>query len=145
MSRMHIHLAVEDLEKNIVFYSGLFGTAPTVSKPDYAKWELADPQVNFAISTHGKQPGLDHIGIQADDADELTAIRQRLDSADIQGQAEEGTTCCYAKSDKYWTIDPQGIAWESFHSLESAEVYGKRTDAEQTQTGCCTPVSNNCC
>lgn len=145
MSRMHIHIAVEDLAKNIAFYSSLFGAGPDVSKPDYAKWELADPQVNFAISTHGKTPGLDHIGIQAENDAELQAIRQRLEAADIQGVAEEGTTCCYARSDKYWTLDPQGIAWESFHSLESAEVYGQRLDADQADAGCCTPNLSRCC
>ena len=145
MSRLHIHIAVDELDKNIAFYTALFGSQPSVSKPDYAKWQLEDPQVNFAISTRATRPGLDHVGIQADDDAELQAIRQRLDDAGIQGMAEDGTTCCYARSDKYWTLDPQGIAWESFHSLESAPVYGERTEAGQVSGSCCTPNLSNCC
>ncbi len=145
MSRLHIHIAVDDMEKNIAFYSALFGTEPSVNKPDYAKWELDDPDVNFAVSTRADKPGLDHVGLQAEDETELKAIRQRLETAGIKGMAQEGTTCCYAKSDKYWTIDPQGIAWESFHTLESATIYGDRTEAEQLAGSCCTPNMSNCC
>lgn len=145
MSRLHVHIAVADIDKNILFYSSLFGSEPCVVKPDYAKWELQNPSVNFAISTRGGQPGLDHIGIQAEDEAELQVIRKRLESADINGLAEEGTTCCYARSDKYWTIDPQGIAWESFHTLESATRYGERPAAETISGSCCTPNLSNCC
>lgn len=145
MSRLHVHIAVEQLDTNIAFYSALFGCEPTVTKPDYAKWDLADPAVNFAISTRGSKPGVDHVGLQADDASQLQAIRQRLEQADIKGMAQEGTTCCYARSDKYWTTDPQGIAWESFHTLESAAIFGERPDAEQTDGACCTPDLSRCC
>lgn len=145
MSRLHVHIAVADIDQNIRFYSSLFGSEPSVAKPDYAKWELQNPSLNFAISTRGSQPGLDHIGIQAENETELQAIRERLDSARIKGMAEEGTTCCYARSDKYWTSDPQGIAWESFHTLESATVYGERPGAETASGRCCTPNLSNCC
>ena len=145
MSRLHVHIAVADIDKNILFYSSLFGSEPSMVKPDYVKWELKNPSVNFAISTHGKTPGLDHIGIQAENEAELQAIRQRLENARIDGMAEDGTTCCYARSDKYWTSDPQGIAWESFHTLESAAVYGERPEAETASGSCCTPNLSNCC
>lgn len=145
MSRLHVHIAVEAIDKNIAFYSALFGCQPNVIKTDYAKWELDDPSVNFAISTRGDKPGLDHIGLQAADETELQTIRQRLEQADIQGIAQEGTTCCYAKSDKYWTTDPQGIAWESFHTLEQAAVFGERPEAEQNGAACCAPDVSNCC
>ncbi len=145
MSRLHVHIAVEQLDTNIAFYSALFGCEPTVTKPDYAKWDLADPAVNFAISTRSSKPGLDHVGIQAEDGDELQAIRRRLEQADINGMAQEGTTCCYARSDKYWTTDPQGIAWESFHTLESAAIFDERPDAEQNSGACCTPDLSSCC
>ncbi|MDX1698861.1 MAG: ArsI/CadI family heavy metal resistance metalloenzyme [Thiohalobacterales bacterium] len=144
MSRLHIHITVEDIEHNIRFYNTLFNQAPTVHQPDYAKWELADPAVNFAISTHGARTGLDHVGIQADDADELQSLQARLEDAGIVGHEQTGATCCYARSDKYWTRDPQGIAWEAFHTLDAHPTFGAA--AEKNATGCCTPAfSTGCC
>lgn len=141
MSRMHLHLSVASLSENIRFYTALFGAKPTVEKPDYAKWELREPAVNFAISARGNTPGLDHIGIQAANRAELEAIEARLQAAEISGFVQEGTTCCYAKSDKTWVTDPQGIAWESFHTLGDAPTYNDNTQA------CCapTPAGNSCC
>ena len=145
MSRFHIHIAVNNLPENIRFYSAMFGTQPTVEKSDYAKWALDNPAINFAISTRGKQPGLDHVGIQADDDSELKTIQHRLAQANIAGVSQENTACCYAKSDKYWSVDPQGIAWESFHTLNEIPTFN---DGEQPQTsGCCIPVQTQtpCC
>ena len=102
MKRMHLHVSVDDLEKSINFYSTLFGSAPSVIKPDYAKWMLDDPLVNFAISQRGAKTGIDHIGIQVENEDELAEIQQRLEQADLNMLTETGTTCCYAKSDKHW-------------------------------------------
>ena len=130
MKRLHVHVAVNDLVKSIRFYSALFAAEPTVRKDDYAKWQLDDPRVNFAISTRGKQGGLDHLGIQAEDDSELEELRVRLAQADVSAQEQKNVTCCYARSDKYWTLDPQGIAWESFHSLDSVPVYGAPTKPE---------------
>ena len=146
MSRLHVHIAVTDLEQNIRFYSALFGTEPGVSKPDYAKWELADPAVNFAISTRSPQRGLDHIGIQAESDNELTEIRNRLEQAGIAGLEQADAACCYARSDKYWTRDPQGIAWETFHTLDSIPTFSAGK-AETPASGCCTPKfgSGSCC
>ncbi|UCE90328.1 MAG: VOC family protein, partial [Pseudomonadota bacterium] len=124
MKRLHVHIAVEDLQKSIAFYSGLFAAAPTVEKDDYAKWMLDDPRVNFAISTRAARTGLDHVGIQVDDAQELDEIRQRLNAAQLPVEEQAGAECCYARSDKYWSVDPQGIAWEAFHSLEQIPVFG---------------------
>jgi predicted enzyme related to lactoylglutathione lyase len=114
MNRMHVHVAVEDLPRSIGFYSALFATQPAVIKPDYAKWMLDDPRVNFAISTRGRQPGLDHLGIQAEDKDELTEIYARLRKAGGTIIEQGQTSCCYAKSEKSWIDDPAGIAWETF-------------------------------
>ncbi|MGB5307223.1 MAG: ArsI/CadI family heavy metal resistance metalloenzyme [Gammaproteobacteria bacterium] len=146
MSRLHIHIAVTDLEQNIRFYSALFGAGPGVSKPDYAKWELADPAVNFAISTRSPQHGLDHIGIQAEDEAELAGIKNRLQQAGITGLEQANTACCYARSDKYWVRDPQGIAWETFHTLDSIPTFGA-TDRTANSSACCTPKtgSGSCC
>ena len=141
MSRLHIHIAVEDLSQNIRFYSTLFGSAPTVSKPDYAKWELTDPAVNFAISSRGGAPGLDHIGIQTDNAATLDSIRDRLEQAGIAGQRQDATACCYARSDKHWIQDPQGIAWETFHTLESIPTF---SDAP-AKAACCVPLAGPTC
>ena len=145
MARMHIHIAVEDLDRNIAFYSNLFGAEPTVSKPDYAKWQLDDPRVNFAISNRGSKPGLDHVGIQSDSAAEQQRIEQRLQQAGIAGAAQKGSTCCYAQSDKYWVQDPQGIAWETFHTLASAPTFGEARAAQSSGEACCIPEQSACC
>ncbi len=125
MKRLHVHVAVHDLEQSVRFYSALFAAQPAVKKDDYAKWMLEDPRVNFAISTRGGKAGLDHLGIQAENGAELEDIGSRLAQADVATTAQKGASCCYAKSDKYWTIDPQGIAWESFHTLDSVPMYGQ--------------------
>src|SRR5687767_14819619 len=125
VKRLHVHVAVHDLQQSIRFYSALFASEPAVKKDDYAKWMLEDPRVNFAISTRGGKAGLDHLGIQAENGAELEDIGSRLAQADVATTAQKGASCCYAKSDKYWTIDPQGIAWESFHTLDSVPMYGQ--------------------
>ena len=146
MSRFHIHIAVDDLQRSVEFYSAVFGDQPSVLKDDYAKWALDNPNLNFAISTRGRKHGLDHIGLQAEDDAELQAIRQRLEAAGIQGQAQEATTCCYAQSDKYWVQDPAGIAWETFHSLASVPTFGEQTEAKSS-SACCAPSlsKSSCC
>jgi catechol 2,3-dioxygenase-like lactoylglutathione lyase family enzyme len=127
MKRFHVHVAVHDLQQSIRFYSALFGSAPAVKKDDYAKWMLEDPRINFAISNRSPKAGVDHLGLQAEDGAELEDIGSRLAQADVSISAQKGASCCYAKSDKYWTIDPQGIAWESFHTLDSVPMYGADT------------------
>lgn len=144
MSRFHIHIAVEDIANSVKFYSAVFGSEPTIVKDDYAKWALEDPRLNFAISTRGSNKGLDHIGLQAEDDGELQTIRGRLEQAGIQGLAQEATTCCYAESDKYWVQDPTGIAWETFHTLGSAPVFGEQPEAV-SQNACCKPNLSSCC
>ncbi len=139
MKRFHVHVGVADLEQSIRFYSTLFGTAPSVSKQDYAKWMLDDPRINFAISERGSRHGVNHLGIQVDSSDELTAMREQLASADAGMTVENEANCCYAKSDKIWTTDPQGVAWETFHSLGSIPVFGGE---EPVAAACCTPPFN---
>jgi len=143
MKRLHVHVAVHDLEQSIRFYKALFDAEPTVKKDDYAKWQLEDPRVNFAISQRGAKTGVDHLGIQAEDDAELARLRSQLAQADVAIMDQENATCCYAKSDKHWTIDPQGIAWESFHTLESAPRYGDdtRIEARETKAACCAPTA----
>ena len=141
MKRMHLHVAVDDLAQSIRFYSTLFGAVPAVEKPDYAKWMLDDPCVNFAISQRGVKPGLDHIGIQVESEAELDEIRQRLAAADLAMLTETGTTCCYAKSDKHWVQDPSGIAWETYRTLDSAPTFNGSTEGAGTSpTPCCAPA-----
>lgn len=139
MKRMHIHISVDDLNKSIHFYNSLFGTSPTVEKPDYAKWMLDDPLVNFAISQRGTKTGLDHIGIQTDCDEELAEIKSRLDQAELSTLTQEGTTCCYAKSDKHWVIDPTGIAWETYHTLDSAPTFNDSSE-QAAESACCAPT-----
>ncbi|WFP52306.1 ArsI/CadI family heavy metal resistance metalloenzyme [Methylomonas sp. EFPC3] len=124
MKRFHIHIAVDDLDANIRFYNALFQAEPTVLQSDYAKWLLDDPRVNFAISRRGRKPGLDHLGIQVESAPELEAVQSGLTAAAVPLAEQKQAACCYAKSDKYWTVDPQGIAWEAFHSLEQIPMFG---------------------
>jgi catechol 2,3-dioxygenase-like lactoylglutathione lyase family enzyme len=139
MKRLHVHVGVHDLNQSIRFYSALFAARPVVEKDDYAKWMLDDPRVNFAISTRGKKGGLDHLGIQAEDAAELEEIGSRLAQADVSVLPQKDAACCYAKGDKYWTIDPQGIAWESFHTLDSIPTFGAdtRNKAAEPKKACC--------
>ena len=141
MKRFHVHVGVHDLKQSIRFYSALFAAEPTVLKDDYAKWQLEDPRINFAISTAPGKTGIDHLGLQAENGAELEEIGSRLAQADVSVTPQKGASCCYAKSDKYWTIDPQGVAWESFHTLESAPVYGedRKARAEKRTGACCVP------
>ncbi len=137
MKRFHVHLGVPDLAASIRFYSGLFGMAPTMQKPDYAKWMLDDPRVNFAISIGGRRVGLNHLGLQAESADELAGIRAQFETADAKSTvAEPGARCCYVKSDKHWVTDPQGIAWEAFHTLETIPLFGTQQEVEAATCGC---------
>ncbi len=137
MKRFHVHVAVHDLEQSIRFYSALFGAEPSVKKDDYAKWMLEDPRINFAISNRSDKAGVNHLGLQAENGAELEDIGSRLAQADVATTAQKGASCCYAKSDKYWTVDPQGIAWESFHTLDSVPTYGSDT---RTKATCCAPA-----
>jgi catechol 2,3-dioxygenase-like lactoylglutathione lyase family enzyme len=145
VKRLHVHVAVHDLKQSIRFYSALFAAEPVVKKEDYAKWMLDDPRVNFAISTRGGKAGLDHLGIQAEDGDELEDLGSRLAQADVAVTSQKAAACCYAKSDKYWTLDPQGIAWESFHTLDSVPVYGEAAQPRSVEiraagkAACCGP------
>jgi hypothetical protein len=138
MKRFHVHVNVDQLDSSIRFYTTLFGTAPSVIKLDYAKWMLDDPRINFAISQRDRQTGVDHLGLQAEDAAELAAIGARLQAADAIALAEKGTTCCYARSDKLWAEDPQGIRWESFHTHGEATAYTSAPN--ETGTSCCGPA-----
>ncbi|WP_114809591.1 ArsI/CadI family heavy metal resistance metalloenzyme [Paraburkholderia kururiensis] len=143
MKRFHVHVHVDDLAANIAFYTKLFGAEPTRVEADYAKWMLDDPRVNFAISTRGTKAGVDHLGFQVDEPDELAELAQRAKAADMALLDEGETTCCYARSDKHWIVDPQGIAWEHFHSLGSALVYGESNRQLQSPapgaSACCAP------
>ena len=146
MKRLHIHMGVENLDKSIGFYSILFGTSPSVTKPDYAKWMLEDPRVNFAISEgrHASK-GIEHLGIQVEDDSELAEVYARLKAADRPVLEEGATTCCYAQSEKSWISDPDGIVWETFLTHGDATVYGDSPALQQLASGdaadgaCCVP------
>ncbi len=143
MKRLHVHVAVGDLAESIRFYSTLFATEPTVHHDDYAKWMLDDPRVNFAISARGRTTGISHLGIQVDSADELGELAGRLEAADRQVVEQKAAQCCYAKGDKAWVADPQGVPWETFHTFADQDVFGDDVDAIEELTrpassaGCC--------
>ncbi len=155
MKRFHVHLHVDNLDQSIAFYSRLFAAEPTRVEADYAKWMLDDPRVNFAISTRGTQAGIDHLGFQVDEAGELADLKARAESADIALLDEGETTCCYARSEKHWVTDPQGVAWEHFHTLDNIPVFREAPAAPSAccaptaaAQACCTPAAasaNRCC
>ena len=150
MKRFHVHIAVNNLEESTRFYAAMFGVQPSVQKPDYAKWMLDDPRINFAISERAGTPGVNHLGFQAESDAELEEIHARLQTAGTDIAAEKGANCCYATSDKYWVNDPAGIAWESFRSLDTIPFYGEDShktalpaaDAQAAGCGtaCCPPA-----
>lgn len=167
MKRFHVHAHVDDLAASVAFYSKLFGAPPTRLEADYAKWMLEDPRLNFAISARGGAAGVDHLGFQTDTEDELAELKARADAADMAVLDEGSTTCCYARSDKHWVTDPQGIAWEHFHTLADIPVFSESsarvpTAAAEPASACCTgaaprgkpvaipvrgaaPTSSSCC
>jgi hypothetical protein len=140
MKRLHVHVSVDDLGKSIEFYNTLFAAEPTVRKDDYAKWMLEDPRVNFAISKRGSEVGIRHLGIQVEDRAELADISSRLTRAEGRIFQEGETVCCYARSEKSWIEDPQGIQWETFLTTGESTVYGNQAASEQRSKPCCTPV-----
>lgn len=125
MKRLHVHISVSRLDQSIRFYSALFQAPPTIRKADYAKWMLEDPRVNFAISAKGdRQPGLNHLGIQAEEDGELEGLYAALGAANISTHDQTCAKCCYAESDKHWASDPDGLVWETFRSMRQIAVYG---------------------
>ena len=143
MKRFHVHVHVDDLAKSVAFYSKLFAAQPTRTESDYAKWMLDDPRINFAISTRGGAPGVDHLGFQTDSVEELAELKARADAADMLVADSGETTCCYARSEKHWVTDPQGVAWEHFHTLADIPVFSeKAAEASPAEpNACCTPTA----
>jgi catechol 2,3-dioxygenase-like lactoylglutathione lyase family enzyme len=137
MKRFHVHLHVADLNRSIAFYSRLFDAAPVRVESDYAKWMLEDPAVNFAVSSRSDTLGLDHLGFQTDEVAELAAMKARATAADMSLLDEGETTCCYARSEKHWVTDPEGIAWEHFHTLENIPVFHEATRVADGPAVCC--------
>ena len=147
MKRLHVHVGVNDLDQSIGFYSTLFGAEPSVVKPDYAKWMLDDPRVNFAISAgmHARK-GIEHLGIQAEDSEELAEVYGRLKVAGRPVLEEGKTTCCYARSEKSWVTDPDGVIWEAFHTTGEATVYGDSPSVEALMSAASpTAAPSQCC
>ena len=152
MKRFHVHVRVADLEQSIGFYSTLFGVPPAVLKSDYAKWMLDDPRVNFAISTHAANAGLDHLGLQVESNEDLATIAGRLAAAGNAVAAQKSASCCYAVGNKEWVADPSGISWETFYTFGDSTVYGADSVPSEALTmkssgGCCptTLPGSSCC
>ncbi len=145
MKRMHIHVGVENLDESIRFYSALFGAPPMKTKPDYAKWLIDDPRINFAISVRAGRRGIDHLGLQVEEDQELEELRGRFREAELSVYDEGETVCCYARSDKSWVEDPSGVAWETYRTMEDADFYHGSLQEEEV---CCVPdtgPTTECC
>ena len=140
MKRFHVHVHVEDLQASIAFYAKLFAAEPTRVESDYAKWMLDDPRINFAISNRDGQRGVDHLGLQTDTEGELVELKGRAQAADMTLLDEGETTCCYARSDKYWLTDPDGVAWEQFHTLGSIPTFSQKAAEPASTAACCAPA-----
>jgi len=152
MNRFHAHVRVNDLESSVRFYSTLFGAEPAVLKPDYAKWMLDDPRINFAITAGAAVTGLDHLGLQVETDEDLATITERLEAAGQSVVKQEAAACCYARGNKGWVSDPSGISWETFHTIGESTVYGSdlvpRVKAMKAGESCCTPQASStssCC
>ena len=153
MKRFHVHAHVADLTTSVAFYSKMFGAEPARLESDYAKWMLEDPRINFAISARGGAPGVDHLGLQAESAEELAELKARARAADLALQDEGETTCCYARSEKHWITDPQGIAWEHFHTLDTIPLFSEAEPAKATHAtpaagkpvGIAVTAAGSCC
>lgn len=143
MKRFHLNLTVADLDRSIAFYSALFDAEPTISKSDYAKWLVDDPQLNFSITTRGSRAGINHAGLQFDEEADLSGIRERLNGISASTFDQENAACCYARSDKAWVRDPDEISWEAFVTHEQTQRYGE--DAAESnvpshpKARCCAP------
>lgn len=137
MKRFHVHAHVDDLQASVAFYSKLFAAEPARLESDYAKWMIEDPRINFAISTRGGKPGVDHLGFQTDSDEELVELKERAQAADMAVLDEGETTCCYARSEKHWVTDPQGIAWEHFHTLDSIPTFSQGSAGVSRQAAAC--------
>ena len=147
MQRLHVHVSVADLEQSVRFYSTLFGAEPTRREVDYAKWQLDDPRVNFAISTRAEQPCLSHLGIQADTQSELDDVAARAKAAGDSVLIETGAACCYARSNKTWVEDPTGIRWETFYTFGDATTYGQSAEEVrvESKTAAAPAAARSCC
>jgi len=137
MKRFHVHAHVDDLKASVAFYSQLFAAEPTRLESDYAKWMIDDPRINFAISARGGEPGVDHLGFQTDSDEELVELKERAQAADMALLDEGETSCCYARSDKHWVTDPQGIAWEQFRTLDSIPTFSQASAGVPQKGGAC--------
>lgn len=145
MKRFHVHVAVEDLANSKRFYSALFSAPPTVEKSDYAKWMLDDPRINFAISKRGSKQGINHLGFQVDSSEELAALQMQHEAAELSMFNEGNIQCCYAQSKKHWLTDPQGIAWEMYHSMGEIKTYNGEDETAsplKSDSACCRPTDN---
>ncbi len=148
MKRFHVHAHVDDLQASVAFYSKMFAAEPARLEGDYAKWMLEDPRINFAISTRGRKSGVDHLGLQADTEEELAELKARAEAADMTLLDEGNVSCCYARSEKHWVTDPQGIAWEHFHTLANIPVFSEKsaTGPEKAEANaCCAAAGSACC
>ena len=148
MKRFHVHVGVRNLDDSIRFYTGLFGAEPTVRRADYAKWMIEDPRINFAISQREGRVGVNHLGLQADSADELASIRAQFAAAGASVVDEPGASCCYARSDKHWVADPQGIAWEGYRTLGEIAYFDGEAETATSAGSCCAPTqagASACC
>jgi catechol 2,3-dioxygenase-like lactoylglutathione lyase family enzyme len=142
MSRLQLALNVDDLEESIAFYSRLFAATPAKVKPGYANFAVAEPPLKLVLIENPGQGGsINHLGVEVPDTDTVDAAQRRLAEHGLASIDERGTTCCFAKQDKFWVQGaPNGEQWEVYTVLEDTETFagsGSGTGTDTGQAGCC--------
>ena len=136
MSRVQLALRVADLESSIAFYSKLFGTEPAKLRPGYANFAIAEPPLKLVLieGETGEPTRMDHLGVEVEDADQVTAATSRLKDAGLATFEESDTSCCYAVQDKVWVHGPGAEPWEVYVVKSDAGTLAKAEGS-----ACCTP------
>ena len=132
--KTHLSINVSNIQNSVEFYTKLFGEAPAKVKSDYAKFDIANPPLNFSMTRKdfGEGGSLSHLGLQVESTEEVLDITRRWAESGLVTLAEMKTDCCYSLQDKTWVQDPDGNRWEVFTVLEN-------TEGKQGATACCSP------
>ena len=140
--RLQLALNVDDIDQAVDFYSKIFDAEPAKRKPGYANFSIENPPLKLVLfEAKGADERLNHLGVEVFEAEEVTAATDRLKTAGLAALVEDESTCCYAKQDKVWAVEPQGLRWEWYRVLEDSDTFGedRRPQKEATNAveSCC--------